>query len=104
MPTLALKQYQLKDLLHDGRLPMRMGCFPCRNLDVCGGVNVAAEGLFSCHDLCAGEDPSRCTRDCPRQVWSYTRYIQEVGGFSLDSVPRAATVVVARLPRVVPLV
>ena len=104
MPTLPLPQYRAKDLWHDGRLPMLLGCSTCRTFDVCGGLNVAAVGLFSCRSLCSCHGTTPCSVVCTHQVRSYARYIQEVGGFSLDNVPRAAPAPVPSLPRVVPMI
>lgn len=78
-----------------------LGCQHCFDRPVCGGLDIAAGGLMSCMDLCCGR-PKTCDQVCPRNVVTFARRIQEVGGFTLASIPRSDDLPKVRLPSQVP--
>jgi len=77
-----------------------LGCWGCPEYRICGGISVAA-GVTSCLDLCCGR-PGDCDKPC-RNNPDYAFRVREVGGFSLDSVPRVAALAAPRLPTVIPV-
>ncbi|MEY2395086.1 MAG: hypothetical protein QOF94_1431 [Acidobacteriaceae bacterium] len=77
-----------------------LGCWRCPELGTCGALAVAA-GLLSCLDLCCGI-PHRCDKPC-RNNPDFPLRVREIGGFSLDNVPRASVLTPPRLPLVIPM-
>ena len=86
-------------LWHDeSRHTPSLGCMNCPERRECGALSIAA-GLMSCLDLCCGR-PNSCDKPC-RNNADFALRVREVGGFSLDNVPRANVLSAADLPPVV---
>jgi hypothetical protein len=90
-------------LAHRTELPMALGCFPCPELGLCGGLKTS-EVLFSCGDLCrcSEEDQRTCPFVCPLKSQDFVRRHREVGGFDLGTVGHAPAVPEPNFPAVVP--
>ncbi|MXY58723.1 MAG: DUF4417 domain-containing protein [Gammaproteobacteria bacterium] len=84
------------------RHPLSLGCTACPHKRVCGGIHVGS-GVFDCLDYCC-RVPTRCDSVCVRSVDSFVDRVHEIGGFSLDDIPRTQPVSPPRLPALVPLV
>lgn len=78
-----------------------LGCFGCRELTLCGGLQLAAP-LFSCLDHCCGQ-PDSCDTVC-RNHPNFVDRVREVQGFDLRTVPRAPRHDISPLPSVVPVI
>jgi hypothetical protein len=94
---------ETKPFWHDGRLTKMLGCTSCYNHDLCGGLNVAA-GHFSCRDLCTCKPKEQCNFVCPSRPVSYVRYLKEVGGLGLETIPRTQATILEDMPPSVPMV
>lgn len=89
-------------LWHDGsRNTGSLGCSRCSEKDICGGLQVARD-LFDCLGFCCG-NPSDCDSVCRLNPKTFARRVREIGGFPLDSVPRAQLLAAPALPAVVPV-
>lgn len=93
---------ETKSLWHQSYLTSMLGCTTCRLAHVCGGLSVSAPH-FSCHQMCTCAPDARCNFVCPSRVQSYVRYVREVGGFELHSIPRSDPVPISDLPQFVPM-
>ena len=91
-------------LIYDASLPMKLGCTACPELNLCGGLRIAA-GVFDCRSLCAcAREGKRCSGVCRRDARVFIRRVRDVGGFEFDNVPRCAPVVARRVPDYVPII
>lgn len=88
-------------LWHDSRRPMSLGCVPCPDRPLCGGLYVEGH-LFSCLDHCSCEDKACCDVVCPRNR-SFARRVHEVQGLSLDNIEERPHLALPQLPDVLPL-
>jgi hypothetical protein len=82
------------------RHPLSLGCTRCPDRAVCGGLHVD-RGIFDCTALCCG-NPRRCDAVCRNKPDDFVRRFREVGGFSLDDIPRVRVLAAPPLPDVVP--
>jgi len=99
--------YRIQRLWSDsGRFTPSLGCAGCPDKATCGGLSVASP-LFDCLHSCC-QKPRGCESDCdavcPNKPEDFVQRVREVGGFSLDNVPRAEPLHVSKLPRVVPVI
>jgi hypothetical protein len=104
---IAVKPYQFpnsRKLWHDKdtATPL-LGCNSCYYRDRCGGLQVAAQ-IFDCMTFCNCSDPNGCDNVCPKNTIHLVARFQEVGGPSLESVPRVAKPLPPSLPSLVPMV
>jgi len=83
--------------------PLALGCPTCPDFAACGGLHTA-DAAFDCGQRCTCTDPSICDVMCRNKPAKFRAQRQEIGGFSLDTVPRAPVLQYADLPLVVPLV
>lgn len=91
-------------LWHDASLPMKLGCTACPEMELCGGLRIAA-GVFDCRTLCACQrQGQRCSGVCRRDARVFIRRVRDVGGFEFDNVPRCAPVAARAMPDYVPIV
>src|SRR5579883_1422720 len=90
-------------LAYRTELPMALGCPPCPEYDLCGGLKLDAP-FYNCEDLCQCSDEERltCPHVCRSKPQEYVRRRQEVGGFDLGTVGRAPATVEPDLPAVIP--
>lgn len=95
-----------RTLWHDsGRNPPSLGCTRCPDLDICGGLRIAA-ALYSCLDLCRCL-PDGCKMDavCRRNPAAFVQHLNEVRGFDLGSIPRLpASPRAPNLPETIPII
>lgn len=78
-----------------------IGCLSCPDRDLCGGLQPSAS-LYSCLSLCCGK-PEECDAVCRRKPTEFAARVREVGGFSLDNVPRTPVVARPPLPALAPM-
>lgn len=90
-------------LAHRTELPMALGCNPCPERGLCGGLKID-EVFFDCSTLCrCSEDEKRsCPHVCPSKPQEFVKRRQEVGGFGFETIGSAPVVPVPSLPRIVP--
>lgn len=75
----------------------------CPELDVCGGLRIAA-GVFDCRSLCACQRKGkRCFGVCRRDPGIFVARVREVGGFDFGNVPRCAPLAARALPEYAPI-
>ena len=84
-------------------LTMALGCASCAWREHCGGLHVSAEA-YNCLSFCSCADRSKCDMVCPNNQTLFRKRLREIGGLSLDAVPRANKLPVADLPDVVPYI
>jgi hypothetical protein len=82
---------------------MALGCASCVWREHCGGLHVSADA-YDCLSFCSCSDRSKCDTVCPNNQTSFLDRIREIGGLSLDVVPRAGKLPVAELPDVIPYI
>lgn len=93
----------LQRLWHDAsRLTPSLGCAKCPDRWICGRLSVAAP-IFDCMHLCCS-NPGDCDSVCRNKPEDFARRVREIGGFDLDSVPRAPKLVAPELPDIIPTV
>jgi hypothetical protein len=99
--------YRIQRLWNDsGRFTPSLGCVNCPDKATCGGLSVASP-LFDCLHSCCQKPQgceSGCDAVCRNKPEDFVQRVREVGGFSLDNVPRAEALPVSELPRVVPVI
>ena len=78
-----------------------LGCPQCPDLAACGGLQLQAP-LYNCLGFCC-QDPQDCDTVCRNNPEKFAQRVREVGGFSLDNVPRNSVLPVPPLPALVPL-
>lgn len=94
---------QERRLWHDGeRFSMSLGCTSCRNLSECGGLRIE-RAAFDCLTFCCNR-PDDCDAVCRNNPDAFATRVREVGGFSLESVPRAPVLPVPALPQLAPVI
>lgn len=86
---------------HNSSMPVSLGCKPCLELGVCGGLQTA-EGLHNCLSFCNCMDPSECPYVCPRKLEDFLNREREIGGFTLANIARAPALQFPTLPGVTP--
>lgn len=84
-----------------GRNPAALGCTLCRELQLCGGIHTSS-GAFDCVSFCC-RTPDTCDMVCLRNP-GFARRLHEVGGLSLDNIPRAPRHEFTAMPPSVPFV
>lgn len=91
-------------LTHDPKAyPVALGCSSCPHIAQCGGLCVKAP-IFDCLDMCCNA-PEACTRACRKAPSArFVDQMREIGGFDLDTAPRAPTVSHKMQSDIVPLV
>ncbi len=90
-------------LAHRTELPMALGCPPCPEHALCGGLKID-EVFYDCSDLCrcSEEEKKTCPHVCPSKPQEFVRRRQEVGGFDLRTIGHAPVVSEPDLPAVIP--
>ena len=83
--------------------PLALGCPTCPDFAACGGLHTA-DAAFDCGQRCKCADPSTCDIRCRKKPARFRAQRLEIGGFSLDKVPRAPVLQSPDLPFVVPLI
>jgi hypothetical protein len=79
-----------------------LGCVSCPEKAVCGGLQLG-RAFFDClTNFCCG-NPAKCDAVCRNRPDGFVRGYREVGGFILDSVPRAPVLHPPPLPLIVPV-
>jgi hypothetical protein len=86
----------------DARHSASLGRTRCPDRGVCGGLQID-RGIFDCTALCCGK-PDLCDAVCRNRPDDFARRVREVGGFSLDDVPRGPVLTAPELPSVVPTI
>lgn len=82
--------------------PSCLGCSACSDLPTCGGLHLRA-GALDCLSYCC-RNPLECDNVCVRSPVTFARRVQEIGGFSLDNVPRVSFQPRPDVPRTIPLI
>lgn len=91
-------------LWYDAALPLALGCRVCPDLDLCGGLRIQG-AAFDCRSLCScARTPTKCSGVCRADHRTFVRRVREIGGFSLDDVPRSTPLRVPALPDYVPII
>jgi hypothetical protein len=95
------------NLYHNSSTQLSIGCGPCPDKDVCGGLSTS-EILFDCTSLC-----HECNGNgglhleskfiCRHNFEDYINRHMEVGGWYLDNIPRSKPKNYPKLPLVIPL-
>jgi hypothetical protein len=67
--------------------PLCLGCADCPDQPICGGLYISGGNTFNCLSACCGR-PTDCNYVCRRNS-DFVDRVQEVGGFSLATIPRA---------------
>ncbi len=87
---------------HDsGKHTPSLGCNVCPDRQTCGGLSVERT-FYNCLDNCCGQ-PEKCDAVCRNNPCEFVQRVREVSGFGFDNVPRAARLLCAPLPQVVPV-
>jgi hypothetical protein len=95
--------YTTQRLWNDsGTFTPSLGCTNCPDKAICGGLAVASD-LYDCLHFCCGS-PSGCDAVCRNKPEEFAQRVREVGGFSLENVPRAELLAFPELPTLVPVV
>ena len=98
---LPQNRLRLRSLQHNGgRYSGSVGCTICPDRNVCGGLQVEGP-VYNCLQLCCG-NPENCDVVCRNRPQDFPRRVWEVGGFSLENVPRAPLLDAPKLPKLVP--
>ncbi len=84
----------------DSKSPRALGCGPCAELGICGGLHTEFKG-FNCLDECC-KNPEKCTAMCPKNPPMFVARTREINGFDLHNVPRAGKVATTPLPAYAP--
>jgi hypothetical protein len=90
-----------KRLLFDETKSIGLGCIPCPDKDLCGGIN--APDLFDCSQLCC-DDADKCDYACPKDIENYVKLVQSVKGYDFNSIPQSTILEYPKLPSYVPLI
>jgi hypothetical protein len=92
-----------RKLAHRTELPMALGCLPCPEHLLCGGLKTD-EILFDCGDLCRCSEDERkmCPHVCRSKPQEYVRRRQEVDSFDLGTIGNVHAVPEPDLPAVIP--
>src|SRR5688572_1962994 len=85
---------------HDPSVPVSLGCKPCPELALCGGLQTA-KGLHNCESFCECSNPLRCPFVCPRKLEDFVNRVQEIRGFTLENIPRAPHLQFLSVPGVI---
>jgi Domain of unknown function (DUF4417) len=90
-------------LAHRTELPMALGCLPCPEYALCGGLKAEAV-VFDCGSLCRCSDQEKlmCPHVCPSKPQEYVRRRREIDGFDLETIGNAPYVRTQSLPSVIP--
>jgi hypothetical protein len=91
-----------KRLVHNPFKTISLGCADCPERPVCGGLQVTAD-LFDCTSFCPCDGEGQCQYVCRRHAESFVATVQDVRGFTFDTIARSAPLPLAELPFVVPL-
>jgi hypothetical protein len=83
--------------------PQSLGCRSCPDFDLCGGLHSDA-GIIDCSNLCSCRDKSSCDMVCRSNPGAFVRRMREVKGLEFETVERADSVAIPKLPRVIPLI
>jgi len=78
-----------------------LGCGSCPEQSICGALRIKTP-VFDCLDFCC-RNPKNCDNVC-RSHPDYVDRVREVGGFSLETVPRGPAIAGPLLPRIVPMI
>ena len=101
-PGQSRRNLEDNDLWSDNtNYPTSLGCTRCPDFGLCGGLSLPV-ALYDCLDHCCHR-PETCDVVCRNNPEVFVRRVREIGGFDLDSVPRAPSLPSPRLPPVVPL-
>lgn len=85
-------------------LPLKMGCLGCPDLEMCGGLRIAA-GVFDCSGLCpCARGGKRCSGVCRSRPRDFLARVAEVGGFDFGDVPRHAPLTLPPVAEHVPVI
>lgn len=98
MPSRNLRRE--RKLWYDDTHHTPLGCTTCPEEEICGTLRVGAN-VFDCLSLCCGH-PDTCDRVCRNNV-TFADRRREIGGFALDTVPRAPVLATPALPSVIPV-
>jgi hypothetical protein len=91
------------DLWHNSYAnPKMLGCPSCPDFQSCKGLAISA-AVMSCAEFCCG-NPEKCDRPCRNNVKDFAFRVREVNGFDLGNTPRAKSLALPELPRVVPVI
>ncbi len=84
----------------DSKSPLALGCGPCPELGMCGGLHQEFK-TFNCLDECCG-NPANCTAMCPKNPAMFIARMREINGLDLNNVPRPSKIMTAPLPAYAP--
>ena len=87
-------------IYHDPSVPVSLGCNPCLELELCGGLQTA-KGLHNCQSFCKCLNPLKCQFICPRKLEDFVNRVQEIRGFSLENISPAPVLQFPSLPGVI---
>lgn len=89
-------------LAHRTELPMALGCPPCPDHALCGGLKTD-EVFFDCQNLCIcnDEEKAACPHVCQSKPLEYARRLREVNTFDFRTIGPAPWVPVPVVPPVV---
>ncbi len=88
-------------IYHDSSVPVSLGCKPCGELEICGGLQTA-EGIHNCLSFCKCAEQSDCPYVCPRKLEDFLNREREIGGFTLRNIPTALRLRFPSLPSFTP--
>lgn len=88
------------DWIYRPHQPIALGCFGCHLLPVCGGLRVDGAAI-DCQRFCCGK--SNCEMVCFNAPRLYAKRLREIGGLTLDNIPRCEPVPFERMKGYVPL-
>lgn len=80
-----------------------LGCFNCPDYAICGGLHVGAN-VYSCKDVCRCGQSAKCDVVCRCRPDHFVARIVEVGGFTLDNIPRVPCLETKSIPTAVPVI
>jgi hypothetical protein len=90
-----------KELFYDERYPTGLGCLACPDHKICGGIKTAT--LYDCFALCCN-DPKKCDYACPKDLENFMDHFQDIGGYTLENIPRVRKVSYPSVSSYIPLI
>ena len=76
------KKIPLRQVQHNERATLLMGCPGCSLFRQCSGLQLEL-GIYDCLEFCNCLDPNRCDVVCPSAPHRFVQRVREVDGFEL---------------------
>ena len=90
-------------LSYESSLPLKLGCTVCPDLEICGGLRIAA-GVFDCRSLCTCIRTGKCSGVCRRDPRMFVARMREIDGLDFEHVPRFTPLTTCQVPEYVPII